>query len=203
MLVEVYFKAANSLSRYLSADYEHGVFNISACSWQEDAKEDIVAINSRFIDSSGCDGDGCSPDSDELNGSSGLRRGAVAGIAVGAAVGFFLLLGILLFYIRRQRQKSKNKAMDPKPNVSVLTGPIHNGGPRDFSSQGQSSLPQSTFWSPDTLNSSSGLNNSQNNESSGETESRSNGLGGNELDGHDTQIKPVYHELHGSAVPHV
>lgn len=162
-----------------------------------------MAIDSKYKESSGCDGDGCSSDSGGSSGSSTLSRGAVAGIAVGAAVGFLLLLGIASFYIRRQRQKYKSKAMDPKPDVFVLNGPIHNGGPLESSSQGQSSLPQSTFWSPDTLNSSSGLNNSQNNESRGETESQGNGLGDNELDAHDTQIKPVYHELHGSAVPHV
>ena len=122
---------------------------------------------------------------------------------MGAAIGFFLLLGIVIFYIRRHRQKSKNKAMDPKPNVSVLSGPVHNGGPPESSTHEHESSGQDTFWSPDTINSSSGLNTSRMNDSSGESGLREDASGENELDGHDTQIKPVYHELAGSKVSDV
>ncbi|KAJ5234172.1 uncharacterized protein N7469_003340 [Penicillium citrinum] len=192
---------------YLSADYERGVFNVSACSWKEDAEENIVEITSKDADSSGCSGSKCTSSSGDGTGnsgnSSGLSRGAVAGISVGAAIGFFLLLGTVIFYIRRHRQKSKNKAIDPKPNVSVLSGPVHNGGPPESSSHEHESSGQDTFWSPDTINSSSGLNTSRHNESSGESGHREDEFGENELDGHDTQIKPVYHELAGSKVPDV
>ncbi|CAI7678814.1 unnamed protein product [Penicillium manginii] len=189
---------------YLSTDYERGVFNVSACSWEEDSQEDIVEIMSKDAGSSECSGSGCSSGGSSSGSSSSLSRGEVAGIAVGAVVGFFLLLGILLFYIRRHRQKSRNKAIDPRPNVSVLTGPVHNGGPPESSLHDEhDSLPQSAFWSPDTLNDSSGLTASRNNGSSGGSGCHENSSGENELDGHNTQIKPVYHELPGSKVPNV
>ncbi|KAJ5768199.1 hypothetical protein N7533_000782 [Penicillium manginii] len=189
---------------YLSTDYERGVFNVSACSWEEDSQEDIVEIMSKDAGSSECSGSGCSSGGSSSGSSSSLSRGKVAGIAVGAVVGFFLLLGILLFYIRRHRQKSRNKAIDPRPNVSVLTGPVHNGGPPESSLHDEhDSLPQSAFWSPDTLNDSSGLTASRNNGSSGGSGCHENSSGENELDGHNTQIKPVYHELPGSKVPNV
>lgn len=195
---------ANSMLRYLSTDYERSVFNVSACSWQEDSEEDLVAILSKDASSSSCSGTGCSSNGSSSGSSSNLSRGAVAGIAVGAVVGFFLLLGIILFYIRRHRQKSRNKAIDPLPNASVLSGPVHNGGPPESSSHDEhSSLPQSAFWSPDTLNESSGLTASGNNGSSGDSGHHENSSGENELDGHQTQIKPVYHELPGSKVPDV
>jgi preprotein translocase subunit SecG len=159
---------------------------------------------SKDAGSSECSGSGCSSGGSSSGSSSSLSRGEVAGIAVGAVVGFFLLLGILLFYIRRHRQKSRNKAIDPRPNVSVLTGPVHNGGPPESSLHDEhDSLPQSAFWSPDTLNDSSGLTASRNNGSSGGSGCHENSSGENELDGHNTQIKPVYHELPGSKVPNV
>lgn len=187
---------------YLSADYERGVFNVSACSWNEDTEENIVTIISKDTDSSGCSGGECSSSDGSSGAASGLSRGAVAGIAVAAVVGLVLLLAFVFFCIRRQRQKSAYRANSPEPDVSVLSGPIHNGGPPEPSSCTEESLPQATPWSPDALHGSSGVNTGQNNGSSGESGhlESSPGEHGLELDGQDTQIKPVYHELPGSRV---
>ncbi|KAJ5670406.1 uncharacterized protein N7477_005769 [Penicillium maclennaniae] len=111
---------------YLSADYERGVFNVSACAWDENAQENIVTITSKDSDSSACSGNGCSSGGSSSNDSSPLSQGAVAGIAIAALVGVAILAAVLFFFIRRQRQKAAYKATPPEPDVSVLSGPVHN-----------------------------------------------------------------------------
>lgn len=184
-------------SRYLSADYERGVFNVSACAWDENAQENIVTITSKDSDSSACSGNGCSSGGTGSNDSSPLSRGAVAGIAIAALVGVVILAAILFFFIRRQRQKTAYKATPPEPDVSVLSGPVHNAPPSDPS---DSTVPQSRFWSPDAIF--SGVSESNNGQSSGsggnyEQSVDENGL---ELDGDGTQIQPIYHEIDGSEI---
>ncbi|KAJ6113554.1 hypothetical protein N7523_006871 [Penicillium sp. IBT 18751x] len=182
---------------YLSADYERGVFNVSACAWNENAQENIVTITSKDSDSSACSGTGCSSGGNSSSGSSPLSQGAVAGIAIAALVGVAILAAVLFFFIRRQRQKAAYKATPPEPDVSVLSGPVHNAPPPDPS---DSSAPHSRFWSPDAIL--SGTSDSYNGQSSGSGGNHEQSVdeNGMELDGDDTQIQPVYHELAGDEV---
>ncbi|KAI0019402.1 acid protease [Xylariomycetidae sp. FL0641] len=104
---------------YLSADYERGVFNVSACTWIEGADENIVTILSKdagSTTSSGGDG----------SGSSTLGGGAIAGIVVGAVLALLLAAGAVVFFRRRQRKKAAYAAAEPEPDMAVLAGPVHN-----------------------------------------------------------------------------
>ncbi|KAJ5831702.1 hypothetical protein N7474_000013 [Penicillium riverlandense] len=184
---------------YLSVDYEHGVFNVSACAWNEDAEQNIVTITPKDSDSSTCSGSECSSSTGSSGSSSPLSRGAVAGIAIAALVGVAILAAVLIFYIRRQRQKAAYKATPPEPDESVLSGPVNNAVPLDPLHTDQCP-PQARFWSPDAVH--GGVGESHNGESSGDGVNSENNADkhGLELDGHDIQVKPVYHELPGSEV---
>ncbi|KAH6643379.1 aspartic peptidase domain-containing protein [Truncatella angustata] len=112
---------------HLSADYERGVFNVSACVWNEGAEENIVAITSKDSDeSSGAGGD----PSAHSSGSSSLSGGAIAGIVVGVVVGILIVAAIIAFILRRRRRKVSYAASEPEPDESVLEGPEHNTGPK-------------------------------------------------------------------------
>lgn len=188
--------------RYLSVDYERNTFNVSACSWNENSQQDIVTITSKDSGSTSCAGSACSSGTNSSGDSSPLSRGTVAGIAIAALVGVGILAAILFFFIRRQRQKTAYKATPPEPDVSVLSGPVHNAPPSGPSEQ---SAPQPPFWSPDAIfggvsDSNNGRSNNGYSSGSGRTHEQSVDDRGMELDGHGTQITPVYHELPGSAV---
>ncbi|OOQ91259.1 peptidase aspartic [Penicillium brasilianum] len=182
---------------YLSVDYERSTFNVSACAWHENAQQDIVTITSKDSATSSCSGGNCQSGNNDSGGSSMLSHGAVAGIAIAALVGVGILAAVLFFFIRRQRQKTAYKATPPETDVSVLSGPVHNAPPSDPS---DSSAPQPPFWSPDAIF--GGVSESQNGQSSGSTRTHDQSVDerGMELDGHGTQIKPVYHELPDSQV---
>ncbi|KAK8003202.1 hypothetical protein PG989_002921 [Apiospora arundinis] len=111
---------------YLSADYERGIFNVSACTWAEGAKENIVTIRSKNS------ADGIDPESGSGSGSgsghskSSLGGGAIAGIVVGAVVALLVIAAIILFCRRRQRKKASFAAAEPEPDESMLKGPVHN-----------------------------------------------------------------------------
>lgn len=177
---------------YLSADYERGVFNVSACAWNEGTQKNIVTIDPPGSDSATSAGTG----SGSPGSSSSLSKGAVAGIAVGAVIGAILLAVLIWFCIRRQRQRSAYKATPPSSDPSVLTGPVHNGahfpGPLE---------PHETFYSPDTAF--NGLSGSHNGVSSGGGTRPDSSVDerGLELDADDTAINPVYHELPNNEVP--
>lgn len=185
------------LPSYLSVDYERGTFNVSACAWHENAKQDIVTITSKDSQSSSCSGSTCTSSAGGSGDSSPLSHGAVAGIAIAALVGVGVLAAVLFFFIRRQRQKTAYKATPPEPDMSVLSGPVHNAPPPD---PRDDSAPQPRFWSPDTIL--TGVSESNNGQSSGSgrTLEQSVDERGMELDGDGTQINPVYHELPGSEV---
>ncbi|CAI7592703.1 unnamed protein product [Penicillium bialowiezense] len=174
---------------YLSADYERGVFNVSACKWDDDADQNIVTITSKDSKSSDCSGSECSADSDSEGSSSPLSRGAVAGIAIAALCGVVILAAIMFFFIRRQRQKTANKATPPESDVSVLSGPVHNA-PLTESSNSEHTPPRPRFWSPDAVLGDTSESNVGGSSGSGTTHEQSV-----ELDGRNTQIKPVYYEL--------
>ncbi|KAJ5306853.1 hypothetical protein N7508_005868 [Penicillium antarcticum] len=187
---------------YLSADYERSTFNVSACAWDEDAEEDIVTITSKDSDSSACSGDACPSTGGNPDDSSTLSNGSVAGIAIAALVGVAILAAVLFFFIRRQRQKMSSKASLPETDESVLSGPVHNAPPPPPTEPSDDSAPQSRFWSPDAIL--SGISDSNNGQSSGSggngNHEQSVDENGMELDGHGTQIQPVYHELGGTEV---
>ncbi|KAJ5085077.1 acid protease [Penicillium argentinense] len=67
---------------------------------------------------------------------------------------------------------------------------------------GSTSLSQAIFWSPDAVQASSNLHTSQNGERSntGAYQENSSDEPWLELDGRDTQVKPVYHKLPGTQV---
>ncbi|KAI1763585.1 acid protease [Hypoxylon sp. FL1150] len=166
---------------YLTADYERHTFNVSACVWNEGAKENIVTISS-------ADGNSGSTPGSGGGGSSSLGGGAIAGIVIGA-IAFFLIVGAIIFLvIRRQRKKSAYAASEPEPAMSVLNGPVYNapltpGPPK--------------FYSPETVGDSTGVSNADSHRGSvaGQHSVNTNDA---ELDGESPQI----HQLHGeSATP--
>lgn len=175
----------SSSHSYLSADYERGTFNVSACAWNEGAQKNIVTIEPPGSSTSSSTG---SPGS-----SSSLSKGAVAGIAIAAVVGAILIAILIWFCIRRQRQKSAYKATPPQSDPSVLTGPVHNSA--------YFPGPLENFYSPDTAF--NGLSGSNNGVSSGSGHRPDSSVDerGLELDGDDTEIKPIYHELPNNEVP--
>jgi hypothetical protein len=189
--------ASTDLPSYLSVDYERGTFNVSACAWHENAEQDIITITSKDYTPTSCSGSTCSPGTSSSNDSSSLSHGAVAGIAIAALVGVGILAAVLLFFIRRQRQKTAYKATPPEPDVSVLSGPVHNAPPPDPSDQ---STPQPPFWSADAIFSGVSGSNNGHSSGSGQTHEQSVDERGMELDGHGTQVNPVYHELPATEV---
>ncbi|KAJ5278795.1 hypothetical protein N7478_004167 [Penicillium angulare] len=184
---------------YLSADYERGIFNVSACAWTENAEQNIVTVSSKTSDSSSCSQSSCSSSASSGSASSPLSRGAVAGIAIAALVGVVVLAVVLFFFIRRQRQKNTYKATPPEPDTSVLSGPVQNPFPPEpSSSSNDPSPPQGSFWSPDTIF--QGNSESYNGGSSGDGVQNENSVNeqGLEIDGHE--VHPVYHELGGMEI---
>ena len=171
---------------------------MSACAWNENAEQNIVTILPKGSNTSSCSGNSCSSSASSSGDSSSLSPGAVAGIAIAALVGVVILAAVLFFYIRRQRQKTAYRATSPEPDMSVLSGPVHNPLPPapPYNPQAPSN---SRFWSPDAVLS---VNETSNGESShsGITQEQITDEHGLELDGHGTEIKPVYHELADSEV---
>ncbi|KAJ5194509.1 uncharacterized protein N7498_007947 [Penicillium cinerascens] len=182
---------------YLSADYDRGVFNVSACAWNEEAVQNIVTIIPKDSDPPTCSGSRCSS-AGNSGGPSPLSHGAVAGIAIAALVGVFILAAVL-FFIRRQRQKTKYKATSPEPDVSVLSGPVHNAILSNPAHTTQPP-PQPRFWSPDAVCGDAGESYNDENRCDGVNTENSTDEQGLELDGNGTEIKPVYHELPGSEI---
>jgi len=189
------------LFRYLSADYERKVFNISACVWDQGAEQNIVMITSK----DGGPGQGSDEDQSSSNGLSG---GTIAGIVVGAVLGVLLIAAIVAVFILRQRRKWMKEgysiaAPKTKPDESVLNGPVFNS--RSRSTPGDSALPLSsadlsvvgTMSTPE--HSRSGANSVPAPVAIGD-----DGVGNlnstPELDGADTAIKPST-ELDGHEVP--
>ncbi|KAI1330752.1 aspartic peptidase domain-containing protein [Xylariaceae sp. FL0255] len=198
---------------YLSADYERGVFNVSACVWNEGAVSTIVTIPPATSCASNASGCSSTPGSSSSPGSSpskSLSGGSIAGIVIGALVAVLLILAVIIFFIRRQRKKSALISPPPGPDMAVITGPVHNFRNSPSTRTGK-------HYSPETL----GLNT--------ETEASEHNGGSNngdssqqELDAEDTEIhpapegeesrtnqgermspashRPVYHELAGTEI---
>ncbi|KAI0389425.1 acid protease [Xylariaceae sp. FL0594] len=132
---------------YLTADYERKVFNVSACTWNAGAQEDIVTIlpSDQCASGSSCTTPGSDPGSGSGSGSGShsLSGGAIAGIVVGAVLGLLLLAAIAIFFLRRQRKKAEFAAREPEPDMAVLRGPVYN--------HHSSSRRTGKYYSPDTV----------------------------------------------------
>ena len=87
------------ISRYLSADYERKVFNVSACVWNEGAAQNIVTITSKDSDTSGDSEGGSKPHSRPSSST-------IAGISVGSVVAVALIAVIIFVFVRRKRRQS-------------------------------------------------------------------------------------------------
>ncbi|KAI0097220.1 aspartic peptidase domain-containing protein [Nemania sp. FL0031] len=196
---------------YLSADYERGVFNVSACSWVAGAEANVITISSKDSSNS----------ADGSSSGSGNRGGIIAGIVIGALVGAILVVAAIIYLIRRERKKKAYAARDPAPDMDVLTGPVHN----------HHSIRTGKYYSPDTVGTSTDAGGSEGNRVSQEGASNDSGntceSGQHELDGRDTEVSqtttsdengsnahqlrgqskqsnreptPIYHELAGREV---
>jgi hypothetical protein len=125
------WKPVLTYNRYLSADYERKVFNVSACAWNEGAQQNIVTITSK--DAGSDPASSGNPGSSSSSGSKkGLGGGAIAGIVVGVVAAILLAIG-LAFYILRKRRKWLSQGfartvVTPEPDESVLKGPVFNSG---------------------------------------------------------------------------
>jgi hypothetical protein len=178
---------------YLSADYERKVFNVSACVWNEGAKENIVTITSKDSESDPDSSGGGSSSSG--NSGSKLSGGAIAGIVVAFLVVGILLAVALAFCILRKRRKwmsagFRNTAKTPEPDESVLKGPVFNSGtqssaanPSPFSAADMSAPNRSTAEYSRSAATDSPANAGTINESVG-------GASTVELDGQDTLVRP-------------
>jgi len=122
-------------------------------------------------------------------------------------VGVLLIGALILYFIRRQRKKTKFAAREPEPDMDVLRGPVYN----------HTSTRTGKYFSPDTVGTSTDAGTSEHvsrvspivtiGGSHGES---ALGEGGEqELDGEDTQIGPGFtrsteeepqvHQLHGES----
>ncbi|KAI0467442.1 aspartic peptidase domain-containing protein [Xylaria cf. heliscus] len=200
---------------YLSADYERHVFNVSACSWDAGAEENIITIPSK---------ESCaSPDRCSSNpGSTSLSGGAIAGIVIGAVIAALLIVATIIYLVRRQRKKKAYAAHDPATDMAVITGPVHN----------HHSLRSGKYFSPDTVGTSTDAGGSEDNRGTNGGSNNGESIAGEsnqqELDGQDTEVAriaaingdgsqahplhqetelpdreptPVYYELGGTEVP--
>ena len=189
--------------RYLSADYERKVFNVSACVWNEGADESIVAITSKDAVSdpvtSGSPSSSSTPGASASDPKSGLGGGAIAGIVVGA-VAALVLAALLAFCILRKRRKwmaqgFKNSANTPETDEAVLKGPVFNSGTTSNATAPHS---HSSPFSAADISVPAGSSTGEYARSGADTPARTatneggSVAGGStvELDGHDTLVRP-------------
>ncbi|KAK4161346.1 aspartic peptidase domain-containing protein [Cladorrhinum sp. PSN259] len=201
---------------YLSVDYERKVFNLSACTWNQGAKENIVAITSKDDPSSGL-----SPSDDPAKKK--LGGGVIAGIVIGSIVGVALIATAIAFCILRKRREWIGKGFavartDHQPDESVLKGPVFNSDSfrRGSTPTNSASVPYSAADISASRTNESGVSTADHSRSGSGVSPRSgaaaaaavattmpavavNGGKAAELDGQDTLIKPDT-ELDGSEI---
>ena len=112
---------------YLLADYETGNFSISQADFSG-KQANIVTINHADKPATSTDDSAPGP------ASSGLGKGAIAGIAVGASVAVILLLSVLFFFYR------KRKTRESASKRGSISAPI----PYDASKESWPSSPASS-----------------------------------------------------------
>lgn len=134
-------------------DYERKVFNVSACTWNQGAEQNIITITSKDLDPStpggGGDGDG---DGQSSSGTHGLSPGVIAGIVVGSVAGALLIAAVVAVIVLRNRRKWLGRGFaaaakhSPADNSSVLDGPVFNSSlppPESHSTPDSSGVPYS------------------------------------------------------------
>lgn len=106
--------------RYLSADYERRIFNVSQCAWNEGAEENIVTIlaNSATNTGESTPTSSSSSHSSDSSGGSSLSTGAIVGIAIGAVAAVILIAVAAFFFLRRRKQDAASE-----PEQSILQSP--------------------------------------------------------------------------------
>ncbi|TRX92403.1 hypothetical protein FHL15_006789 [Xylaria flabelliformis] len=94
---------------YLSVDYERRTFNVSACTWDEGAEENIVTILSKDHQN---DNDSSSPQGPSQSRDHRLNGGAIAGIIIGAIVVLSICAGLVFHYwpwvVQRKKTSTHN-----------------------------------------------------------------------------------------------
>ncbi|RSL72553.1 hypothetical protein CEP53_001055 [Fusarium sp. AF-6] len=98
---------------YLTADYERHVFNVSQCTWDGGAEENLVTIFSKSSESNSNPDDGKNSDpSDDSSGDmaqNSLSTGAIVGIVIGVVAAIAAVVAVLIFRRRQQRAKQPQK----------------------------------------------------------------------------------------------
>ncbi|KAK3382034.1 hypothetical protein B0T24DRAFT_519407 [Lasiosphaeria ovina] len=182
---------------YLSADYERKTFNVSACIWDQGAKQTIITIPSTEFEDS-------NPTSaPPTSNSSGLSGGAIAGIVAASVIVGILVFASVIVIILRKRRKWLSAgfavmARDSPPDESILKGPVFNSPSR------QASTPDGSMpFSADDISANQPQSTSTSEHArlgSGIVgESITGALSISELDGHETLIRPNK-ELDGNEV---
>lgn len=169
---------------YITADYERGVFNVSACKWIEGADKNIVTIQPKDGGNAG----GADPNSPS---SHTLSSGAIAGIVIGCCAIAAAAGAVLVFVFLRRRKAARFKAKDPEPDVDVINGPVFNAGyPSPFGTEPTLPSHEESQVSGSQGTPESGL-------ASGFVAKGPTSV--TELDGDETQLKPTT-ELDGTEV---
>ena len=97
---------------YFTVDWERSQFNVSQCSWDQNAQSHIVAIPPYTEGESTYPGSGTASTSTNKS-SGGISGGAIAGIVTGI-VAVIALLACLLFWILRKRRRAAKAAEGEK-----------------------------------------------------------------------------------------
>lgn len=105
---------------YITVDYERATFNVSQCTWPQGdgIDSDIIAIpaaprseNSGYSGaSSGATTNIPKTGSNQSSSSAHLSGGAIGGIVAGSVIGVCALIGLVTWYIRRERKKKARLA---------------------------------------------------------------------------------------------
>lgn len=88
---------------YFTVDWERSRFNVSQCSWDQMAQQNLVAIPP-FTESDSSAAGGSSGSSSSSNSLSG---GVIAGIVIGAVAAIAVLAGLLFWLFRRRSRAAK------------------------------------------------------------------------------------------------
>lgn len=106
---------------YITVDYERAKFNISQCSWVENAASHLVAVNATTTETnsgySGAGTNATTTDQDSSSSSSELSGGAIGGIVAGVVVAILAVLA-LLFWYRRRNRNARLEAARKTDNIS-------------------------------------------------------------------------------------